>query len=135
MVTVAGHSLVSGRAGGPVVFLEESVSFWGGVDPQTGRIIEPRHPQTGRCVTGTILVLPHGRGSSSSPSVVAEMIRLGTAPAAVVMAEVDPMIVLGSLVAAEMYGVVLPVALVADHLGLGEAVTAEMQPDGTVEFG
>jgi uncharacterized protein len=106
--------LVFGRATGRVLVLDEALSFWGGIDPRTGRIIDRRHPQAGSVVTGTVLVMPAGRGSSSSSTVLAEAIRAKTAPAAIVLARSDPIIALGALVGAELYEVELPVVVVAD---------------------
>lgn len=133
MVTVNARALVAGTGQGPVLWLEEPISFWGGVDPHDGRILEARHPQAGRSVTGTILVMSHGRGSSSSPSVLAEMIRSGSAPAGMILGEADAMVVLGSIVAAELYGTVLPVVVLADPR-LARAEEAEFTPDGRVKF-
>ncbi|MFM7719137.1 MAG: aconitase X swivel domain-containing protein [Actinomycetota bacterium] len=92
--------------------LDEPLSFWGGVDPTTGAIVDVHHPQRGERVTGRALVLPSGRGSSSSSSVLAEAIRLGTGPAAIVLAEPDPILALASIVAAELYGAGIPVVVV-----------------------
>lgn len=118
-----GRTLVPGEARGPALVLSEALSFWGGLDPATGAIIDVHHPQRGAVVTGTVLVMPGGRGSSSSSSVVAEAIRAGTAPAAIVLTEPDPIIALGAIVARELYGVAVPV-LVADGAAIrsGEAI-------------
>ena len=67
--------------------LDEPLSFWGGLDPETGTIVEVSHPQRGRSVAGRILVMPSGRGSSSSATVLAEAIRRGTGPAGIVLGE------------------------------------------------
>ena len=93
--------------------LTAPLSFWGGLDAATGRIIDQRHPQRGEVVSGRVLVLPGGRGSSSSSSVLAEAIRSGTAPAALILAEPDLIIALGSLVAAELYGQRVPIAVLS----------------------
>ncbi len=85
--------------------LTEPLSFWGGLDPKTGRIIDASHPQVGESVTGKLLRMPHSRGSSSSPSVLAESLRLGTGPAAIVLDRPDPMVVLGAVVARLLYGI------------------------------
>ncbi|HXF74203.1 MAG TPA: DUF126 domain-containing protein, partial [Actinomycetota bacterium] len=69
-----GRTLVPGRAAGVAVVLAEPLSFWGGLDPATGRVIDARHPQRGAALSGRILVMPAGRGSSSSPSVLAEAV-------------------------------------------------------------
>jgi predicted aconitase with swiveling domain len=104
--------LVHGRGRGRVLRLDEPLSFWGGLDPETGRIIDRRHPQAGEIVTERVLAMTAGRGSSSSSSVLAEAIRIGTAPAAIVMLEPDAIVALGALVAAELYGISIPVIVV-----------------------
>lgn len=104
-----GRILVEGRATGPAFVLEEPLSFWGGLDAATGEIVEANHPQRGSVVTGTILVMPSGRGSSSSATVLAEAIRAGTGPAGIVLGEPDDIIAIGALVAAELYGIAMPV--------------------------
>lgn len=108
-----GRVLVEGRASGPALVLDEPLSLWGGLDPATGEIVEANHPQRGASVTGRILVLPSGRGSSSSSTVLAEAIRLGTGPAGIVLGEPDDIIAIGALVAAELYGIHVPVVLAA----------------------
>jgi uncharacterized protein len=106
-----GRTLVEGEANGPALVLSEPVSFWGGLDPSTGRIVEANHPQRGTSVTGRILVMPSGRGSSSSATVLAESIRAGTGPAGIVLREADDILVVGALAAEELYGVSIPVVL------------------------
>jgi predicted aconitase with swiveling domain len=107
------RTLVSGEASGVALVLDEPLSFWGGVDPATGEVIEVRHPQRGANVAGRVLVMPSGRGSSSSSSVLAEAIRTGTAPAAIVLLEPDPILALGAIVARELYGVAIPIVVAA----------------------
>jgi uncharacterized protein len=106
-----GRALVEGSATGQALVFQEPLSFWGGLDPSTGEIVEANHPQRGCIVTGRILVMPAGRGSSSSSTVLAEAIRLGTGPAGIVLGEPDEIIAIGALVAAELYGVQLPVVV------------------------
>jgi predicted aconitase with swiveling domain len=110
---VVSRVLLNGSASGRALVLDEPLSMWGGLDPATGEIIDRRHPQCGLDVKGRILVLPHGRGSSSAASVLAEAIRLGTAPAAIVLAEPDDIILLGALAAEELYAITCPI-VVAD---------------------
>ncbi len=109
-----GRTLVAGSAEGEVLVLDEPLSFWGGIDPATGRVIELRHPQAGAELAGRVLVMPSGRGSSSSSSVLAEAIRAGTAPAAIVLLEPDAIVALGAIVARELYGTAVPVVVVPD---------------------
>jgi uncharacterized protein len=106
-----GRVLVPGEARGKLLLLEEPLSFWGGVDPRSGDIIDRHHPQVGRSVTGAIVAMPSGRGSSSSSSVLAESIRAGTGPAGILLAEDDRIVALGALVAAELYGASVPVVV------------------------
>jgi 2-haloalkanoic acid dehalogenase type II len=111
-----GRALVAGEAAGPALVLEAPLSLWGGMDPRTGRLSDHHHPQLGATITGQVLVMPSGRGSSSSSSVLAESIRLGTAPLAILLAEPDEILVLGALVAEYLYGRTCPiVVLPADH--------------------
>jgi predicted aconitase with swiveling domain len=107
-----GRSLVTGEARGPALILDEPLSFWGGVDPETGRVIDVHHPQLGVTVTGRVLVMPSGRGSSSSSSVLVESIHAGTGPVAIVMREPDPIIALGAIVVRELFGTRFPVVVV-----------------------
>jgi predicted aconitase with swiveling domain len=107
------RTLVAGTAEGRALVLDEPLSFWGGIDPANGDIIDARHPQHGANVAGRILVMPSGRGSSSSSSVLAEAIRAGTAPAAIVMSEADPILALGAIVARELFGTTIPVIVTA----------------------
>jgi len=100
-----------GSARGPAVVLEEPVSFWGGVDPETGTIVDRHHPQFGVSVSGAVLCMPSGRGSSSGSSVLVEMVRLGTAPVGIVLGGPDEVVALGSIVADELYGQMIPVVI------------------------
>jgi predicted aconitase with swiveling domain len=124
------RTLVSGEASGVALVLEEALSFWGGVDPVTGDIIDVRHPQRGVNVAGRVLVMPSGRGSSSSSSVLAEAIRAGTAPVAIVMLEPDPILALGAIVARELYGRTIPVVVAPEAVvRSGETATVRAEID------
>ena len=113
------RTLVAGEAIGEVLVLTEPLSFWGGIDPASGDIVDVHHPQRGANVAGSILVMPAGRGSSSSSSVLAEAIRAETAPAAIVLLEPDPIVALGAIVARELYGVTIPVVVTDEEIPLG----------------
>ena len=96
----------------PAIVLSEALSLWGGMDPATGRIVDAHHPQRGADLTGRVVVMPSGRGSSSSASVLAEAVRAGTAPAGIVLGEPDLILSIGSAVAEELYGVRVPVVVI-----------------------
>jgi predicted aconitase with swiveling domain len=125
------RTLVAGEARGPALVLDEPLSFWGGVDPATGDIVDVHHPQRDANVAGCVLIMPSGRGSSSSSSVLAEAIRAGTAPVAIVIGESDPILALGAIVARELYGRTIPV-VVAPTLAVrtGDVLTVRARPDG-----
>jgi len=114
-LTERGRTLVAGVATGPILRLTEPLSFWGGMAVATGRIIDQHHPQVGQCLSGSILVMPAGRGSSSSSSVLAEAIYAGTAPAGIILSEADVIVALGAMVAKELYGLACPVVVMANH--------------------
>ncbi|RAZ87389.1 hypothetical protein DPM33_24895 [Mesorhizobium hawassense] len=95
--------LVPGKAGeGEALVLTAPISFWGGVDPRTGRIADVRHPQHGEIIAGKVLFLPGTIGSSSASAVLMELVHNGRAPAALVMHEPDAILLLGLIVAREM---------------------------------
>lgn len=102
MSAITATPLLPGSASGDVLKLEAPLSFWGGVDPKTGNIIQVRHPQCGTSIAGRILCLPATIGSSSSSAVLLELIRGGNAPAALVMGAPDAILLIGCLVAKEM---------------------------------
>mgnify|MGYP003576428063 CR=1 FL=1 len=111
MTQMAVRVYVDGAAEGQALVLTRPLSFWGGIDVETGRIIDRTHPQLGLSITSSILVMPAGRGSSSSSAVLAECIRRGTGPAAIVLAAPDPILVVGSLVAQSLYEKVCPIVV------------------------
>ncbi len=103
--------LVGGEAEGELLVLEEPLSLWGGLDPESGSIIEPRHPQAGESMSGRIVAMPGGRGSSSSSTVLAEAMRLGTAPAGFILETPDPILAIGSLVGSDLYHRACPIVV------------------------
>jgi uncharacterized protein len=111
---VQAEALASGRAVGPKVVLAEPLSFWGGYDAERGVIVEPAHPAFGRSLAGSIMAMPHAKGSSSSSSVLAEAFRNGTGPAGIVLRERDLIISIGVIVAGELFGLSVPLVVVSD---------------------
>jgi len=120
-----GRVLADGAAEGSALVLDEPLSFWGGIDPASGLIIDARHPQRGESVKDRVLVIGSVRGSSSSSSILAEAVRAGFAPAAILLGEPDLILAVGAAVAEELYQVRVPVLL----LSLADLATI---PDGAV---
>ena len=100
--------MITGRA----LVLTEPLSLWGGMDPASGELIDAHHPQRGANLAGRVVVMPAARGSSSSASVLAEAVRAGTAPVAILIGESDLILAIGSAVAEELYGQHVPVVVV-----------------------
>jgi uncharacterized protein len=127
-------ALSLGAATGAPLRLDEPFSFWGGLDPATGRIIDRRRPQHGTNVAGRVLMMPGGRGSSSGSATLAEAIRAGVGPAAILLLERDPIVVAGAMVASELYGRECPVLLAReedwDCLACASRLTVEAGQDG-----
>ena len=136
MAVLQARVLYDGTAAGPVLWLDEPLSFWGGFDPATGTIIDANHPQNGKCLKDTILVLPTTRGSGGTPGGVAEAIRLGTAPGAIIMAIGDANVMIGAAVADKLYGLTCPVLEVsgAAFASLQQAQRISVSPGGQIEF-
>lgn len=107
-------ALVPGEVEGEAFRLAEPLSFWGGYDAADGRVSDRWHPDHGTVLAGRVVLMERGRGSSSGASVLGEAIRLGTAPAALVMRERDPIVTVGALVALELYGRACPIVVVED---------------------
>ena len=119
---------VEGRA----LVLAEPLSLWGGMDPATGEVIDAHHPQRGANLAGRVVVMASGRGSSSSASVLAEAVRAGTAPAAIVLGEPDLILAIGAEVGVELYGRRVPVVVLApDELSaIRDGAVVRVGPDG-----
>ncbi|MDP9689265.1 UNVERIFIED_ORG: putative aconitase/putative aconitase with swiveling domain [Pseudomonas mohnii] len=107
--SLTGRSLVPGAAQGALLFADVGLSFWGGVDPLRGEIIDRHHPLSGEYLSGRVLAIPSGRGSCTGSSVLMELISNGHAPAALVLAEADEILTLGVLVAQMIFERSLPV--------------------------
>jgi predicted aconitase/predicted aconitase with swiveling domain len=104
-----GRTLVAGKAQGQLLSAMVGLSFWGGVDPQTGVVIDQHHPLCGESLDGRVLAIPSGRGSCSGSGVLLELILNGHAPAAIVICEREEILTLGALVAEVVFEQSIPV--------------------------
>lgn len=134
--TLKGRAVIPGTARGRALVTKEPLSFWGGYDEKTGRIIDRRHERCGECAAGRVFFLPTGRGSSTASGVLLQSLLEGTAPAALVFRSVDPILALGVIVAEECFERSLPVIeLDAEAF---EAVRdddwIEVEPDGVLRI-
>ncbi|WP_432285203.1 DUF126 domain-containing protein [Aminobacter sp. BA135] len=133
-MSARGNILVAGKPGqGPALVLSAPISFWGGVDPKSGRIADVRHPECGQSISGKVLFLPGTIGSSSASAVLMELVHAGHAPAALVLHEPDAILLLGLIVAQEM-GWETPVAvrLPREMFGAFEGRQLQVGADGAI---
>ena len=128
--TPSSRVILAGTATGPAIRTQEALSFWGGVDPATGCVIDVHHPLSGTCLTGGILFMPSSRGSCTGSGVLLDMVLSGRAPAALVFSEPEDVLTLGALIAVEMFGRSLPVIRLsaADFNTLSTARTVAIGP-------
>jgi predicted aconitase with swiveling domain len=96
---IKGRGVVRGRAQGYALVTTEPVSFFGGLDPRTGRIIEKNHELEGKNVTNRVFVFPHGKGSTVGSYIIYAMKKNGVAPSAVINLETEPIIAAGCVLA------------------------------------
>ena len=99
MVKMLGRSIKSGKAVGVALVSPDPIGFLGGVDPDTGVVIEPGHRLQGECVTGRVLVFPTGKGSTVGSYTLYRMAKSGTAPAAIINAESEAIVAVGAIIA------------------------------------
>jgi predicted aconitase with swiveling domain len=133
---IQGRAVVAGRAEGDVVFTSEPLSFWGGYNARNGEIIDAHHALRGTNVAGKIFVMPGGRGSSTGSGILLESIRLGTAPAALILSRADQILALGAIVGTELYGKTLPLIVISqnDFETLRKAQRVKVDEMGGVEW-
>lgn len=110
--------LFPGHAEGALLKLTDPLSFWGGVDPDTGQIIDVRHAQRSAYLGDRVVAIPRTIGSSSSSAVMLELIRNGHAPQALVLGRVDAILIVGCLVGREL-GYTCPPVLQLDPTKIG----------------
>jgi uncharacterized protein len=106
-----GVPLNPGHTTAPLLLLDEPLSFWGGTDVASGEITDVHHPQRGASTAGRVLAFAGSRGSSSSSTVLAEQIRRGVAPAAILLRRPDAIVALAAIAARELYAIEVPVVV------------------------
>ncbi len=99
MTRFKGRIIVAGRVEGLALVSHQPISFYGGVNPESGEIVEEGHMLKGVKVSGRILVFPHGKGSSVGAYVLYAMAKYGTAPKAIINIEAEPVVASGCILA------------------------------------
>jgi len=98
-IRVQARVVKAGHADGMALVSPDPIGFLGGVDPDTGIVVEAGHPLQGACVAGRVLVFPTGKGSTVGSYTLYRLARNGLAPAAIVNAEADPVVAVGAIIA------------------------------------
>ncbi len=98
-----------GIAKGDVLVTSQPISFWGGVDPATGLVNDPRHELFGQSVAAKVLAFPFGKGSSTGSLIMLELARVDKAPAAIVNVRTEPILATGPIVSNYFYGRQIPI--------------------------
>ncbi len=102
------RSIISGYSEGLAIVSREPFSF-SGIDSKTGIISNPRSELFGESIKDKVFVFPYGRGTSCSSASLAEAIRCGNAPCAIINVQVEPILVIGVLVAEVLYNSTIPI--------------------------
>lgn len=97
-IVLRGRTVVPGVVEGEALVSQQTISGWGGIDPATGTVIEPRHELCGVCFTGKILVFPGAKGSSGWSGFFQTTRLLGTAPIGMIFAVTTTKAALGAVV-------------------------------------
>lgn len=129
-----GKVIVRGEAHGEVVGTNEMLSFWGGFDQTTGKIIDRHHSLCGRNITSKILAMPRGKGSSTGSPVILDALVSGLGPAGLLLNKADEIISLGVIVCEEFFNLKIPIIQLTDQdfFKAIQATKAEINEDGTV---
>lgn len=131
--TRRGRLIVAGAAAGRAVVADGGLSFAMGFDVGSGLITDVHSPARGMHLTGRVLVMPSGRGSSSASAALAESLRLGTGPAAIILREIDEILAIGAIVARRLYGRTCPILMVGagDYAAIRDGDLITIEKSGT----
>lgn len=126
--------IVAGDANGRALVFEQGLSFAMGVDVNSGHVSDRHSGHAGTSISGRVLVMPTGRGSSSASTALAEAIRLGTAPAAIMLGEIDQILAVGAIAARTLYGRTCPIVVAAreDMAAIRSGDELTLQSDGRI---
>jgi predicted aconitase with swiveling domain len=93
-----GRKIYKGIAEAEAIVTKDGISFYGGVDPDTGVVVEVGHDLEGQSITGKVLVFPTGKGSTVGSYTMYRMKKNNVAPAAIVNEEIDTIIAVGCII-------------------------------------
>jgi uncharacterized protein len=124
-----GRVIRGGQAEGRALVTVEPISFLGGVDPETGVIVDARHPLAGRDISGQVLVFPTGKGSTVGSYVLYQLARNGHAPAAIINRRCEAIVAVGVIIAG------IPTIDQVDITAIPEGALVRIGEEGNVVIG
>ncbi len=98
IVEMRGRTIRAGRAAGRALVSSAPIGFLGGVDPDTGVVLEAGHPLQGQSIAGKVLVFPTGKGSTVGSYTILRLQRAGSAPVAIINAESEAIVAVGAII-------------------------------------
>jgi hypothetical protein len=120
------HRISSGRSCGPALVSKEPISFLGTVDPDTGKVVDPKHQLFGKKVGGKVLIFPGGKGSTVGSYVIYQLKKRGVAPAAMINIRSEPIVAVGAIIS----GIPLVDGVSAEILDLEDGTIVAVDADG-----
>jgi predicted aconitase with swiveling domain len=121
-----GRIINGGMATAEAIVTDQVFGFWGGVDTNTGLIIDERHELCGKSIKGKVFVFPEGRGSTVGAAVILELVRCGNAPAAMINRKTEGILAAGAILAEKFYHVSIPVIDMFDEDPVTNIKTGDM---------
>jgi predicted aconitase with swiveling domain len=94
-----GRVIKEGQAEGEALVSHEAIGFFGGVDPETGLVVEPGHALEGRSISDKILVFPGGKGSTVGSYSLYRLRKNGLAPAGIINTQSEAIVAVGAIIA------------------------------------
>lgn len=95
---LTGRKIFKGKVEGEALVTKDGISFYGGVDPDTGVVVEKGHELEGKSITGKILVFPTGKGSTVGSYVIYQMAKTGKGPKALILQECEAIVAVGCII-------------------------------------
>ncbi len=93
-----GRKISPGEAMGEALVTNQGLSFYGGVDPETGVVVEKDHELEGQSITGKVLVFPRGKGSTVGSYVLYQLAKTGKGPVAIINQETETIVAVGCII-------------------------------------
>lgn len=93
-----GRKISPGQAKGEALVTNQGISFYGGVDPETGVVVEKDHELEGQSISGKVLVFPSGKGSTVGSYVLYQLAKTGKGPIAIINQETETIVAVGCII-------------------------------------